>query len=239
MVDNGTGLPPLGTELFTLNNSGDIIVRVSGDGGATCQRGMAIDVALAPNNSVINLLGGGNIYGNIDIQARRHDQCRRRRRRTSTASSTQSSCRSAECTTTLDSGLFGEGTLNITTDGNLVLLDPRITATRPTCMTARPMCSSTPTTRRPAERSPTTCSRRLAAMQPVGTYPQIFANTANIDGNLVANITTPNGLFADSYFWDNVIDANALNGTFASCTLGAPFDDHTAARLRLHLRRAR
>ena len=34
--------------------------------------------------------------------------------------------------------------------------------------------------------------------QAPGTYPQIFANTANIDGNLVALITTPNGLFADT-----------------------------------------
>jgi hypothetical protein len=59
--------------------------------------------------------------------------------------------------------------------------------------------------------------------QPVGTYPQIFANTANIDGTLVGAITTPNGLFADSYFWDNVIDAVTLVGTFDSCELGSPY----------------
>ena len=43
---------------------------------------------------------------------------------------------------------------------------------------------------------------------PVGTYPQIFANTANLDGTLVANIQPANGLFDDTTLYDNVIDAN-------------------------------
>jgi hypothetical protein len=59
--------------MFTINNSGDIIVRVSGDGGATWQRGMAISVRRS-NKSVINLLDG-SIYGNIDLGRRRDHQC--------------------------------------------------------------------------------------------------------------------------------------------------------------------
>ena len=59
-------------------------------------------------------------------------------------------------------------------------------------------------------------------VQPVGSYPQIFANTANLDGELVANVTTASGLFADGYSWDNVIDANVRNGTFHQCALGGP-----------------
>ena len=56
--------------------------------------------------------------------------------------------------------------------------------------------------------------------QAPGTYPQVFANTAHIDGTLEARFTTPNGLFADDYFWDNLIDANALDGTFDQCQIG-------------------
>jgi len=35
-------------------------------------------------------------------------------------------------------------------------------------------------------------------------------------------VTTANGLFADSYSWNNAIDANVLNGKFDQCRLGGP-----------------
>ncbi len=55
-------------DIFTFtNDGGDIVVRQSTDGGASWQRGMAIDVDEAPNPSVINLLGDGSIYGNVEI----------------------------------------------------------------------------------------------------------------------------------------------------------------------------
>ena len=68
--------------VLTINNSGDIFVRQSSDGGATWHRGLAINVAgnpannvpPLPNATVINLLGAADqhdamIYGNIAIQA--------------------------------------------------------------------------------------------------------------------------------------------------------------------------
>ena len=61
--------------------------------------------------------------------------------------------------------------------------------------------------------------------QAVGTYPQVFTDVANLDGTLEARISTPNGLFEDEYFWDNVIDANTRNGGFdgAQCVInGTP-----------------
>ena len=62
-----------------------------------------------------------------------------------------------------------------------------------------------------------------------GTYPQIFADTANLGGTLVANIASSNGLY-DTTTYDNVIDANVRNGTFAQCTInGIP-----AGSLLLH-----
>src|SRR5205814_1252252 len=58
--------------------------------------------------------------------------------------------------------------------------------------------------------------------QPAGSYPQLFADVANLDGTLVADVTVANGLLADSYLWNNVIDANVLNGGFdgGRCRLG-------------------
>src|SRR5205085_7313295 len=60
---------------------------------------------------------------------------------------------------------------------------------------------------------------------PVGTYPQIFTNTANLEGALVADIRPAGGLFADEYFWDNVIDAEERTGGFdgAQCVLSSPY----------------
>jgi hypothetical protein len=59
--------------------------------------------------------------------------------------------------------------------------------------------------------------------QPIGTYPQVFADVANLDGTLVADITLATPLPADSYFWNNVIDANERNGVFDQCIiLGFP-----------------
>ena len=60
--------------------------------------------------------------------------------------------------------------------------------------------------------------------QPVGSYPQVFTNTADITGaTLLARLTPKGGLFADSYFWDNVIDANTLTGKFATCAIDGPY----------------
>jgi hypothetical protein len=58
---------------------------------------------------------------------------------------------------------------------------------------------------------------------PIGTYPQVFVDTANLNGTIVANIATPgNGLF-DTTIYENVIDAVTRNGTFATCTItGVP-----------------
>ena len=51
-----------------------------------------------------------------------------------------------------------------------------------------------------------------------GTYPQVFVDTANLAGTLVANISAPNGLFETSTY-ENVIDAVTRNGTFDTCLI--------------------
>ena len=217
VTDNGTING--GPEVFTVNNSGDLIVRVSGDGGATWQRGMAIDVESAPNAAVINLLGGGNIYGNISVEADDIINVDNGITNFNGIIDPEFMPVGGVTAADLDSGLFGEATLNITSDGNLVLLDPRITG--PANMYDGPSYVFVDTYNQAAGGTITyDLQPAVGGTQPVGTYPQIFANTANIDGNLVANITTPTGLYADDYFWDNVIDAVTLNGTFDSCSVG-------------------
>ena len=64
----GNGMAGAPTDVLTIENSGDIIVRFSTDGGTAFHRGTAIDVTEAPNPTVINLLAG-NITGDINLQS--------------------------------------------------------------------------------------------------------------------------------------------------------------------------
>jgi hypothetical protein len=205
-------------DLFTFtNDGGTIIVRNSNDGGATWTRGMAIDVADAANNSIINLLGDGNIYGNIDVQA--------------------GDVINVEAGTTvfdgvinpeyvpvggfteadLDTGISGDGTLNIQNGGNLFLVagNPDATMDNGPAYAIVDTLNVGPEGTLTYELSPVD-----GGVQPVGTYPQIYADTANLDGTLVAAfVNNTNGLFFDDYFWDIVIDANVRIGEFAACTM--------------------
>jgi trimeric autotransporter adhesin len=111
---------PLATDIFTFtNDGGTIIVRESEDGGATWRRGMAIDVASAPNNSVINLLGDGLIYGNIDVQA--GDNIFVEDGVTVFDGIVNPECMPPEYDNPLVSAC-GQGTLTIQNDGNLCIL---------------------------------------------------------------------------------------------------------------------
>ena len=47
--------------------------------------------------------------------------------------------------------------------------------------------------------------------------------TSPLGGTLVANVTPAEGIFADTYSWQNVIDANARTGRFDSCELGGGY----------------
>ena len=68
VTGNGTGLLPGVDDVFTFtNDGGTILVRQSQDGGGTWQHGVAVDVSAAPNPSIINLVGNGDIYGDIEI----------------------------------------------------------------------------------------------------------------------------------------------------------------------------
>ena len=182
VLPSGSGAT--GTFTF-VNDGGSMQVRNSTDGGATWTRGMAIDVTGLANAAVINLLGNGSIYGNIDIQ-------------TDDVINVQSGTTyfngiiNPEFMPThtgvvgvteadLDTGLFGEGTLNIDTGGNLIMADPRITGD-PT-MYDGPAYAFVKTLNIGTDGTITYELQPAAGgTQPVGTYPQIFADVANIDG---------------------------------------------------------
>ena len=180
---------------------------------------MAIDVSQASNPSVINLLGNGVIYGDIGLQA-------------------------GDQSTSSRGPHYFEGIINPASLplGGISSAVARQRACRR--WNAEHQCGREPGARRSTAdgaaitRSFLRPSRHLerrcrwdvtfelqpaaGGAQPVGSYPQIFVNTANLDGELVADVTTASGLFADSYSWDNVIDANVRNGTFHQCALGGP-----------------
>ena len=132
------------------------------DGGTSWQRGMAIDVALAPNPAVINLLGGGNIYGNIDINS--DDVINVDNGETSFDGIINPEFLPVGGVTAadLDSGLFGQGPLNITADG---------ACSCATVATSRPL---------PPIRRPVLCLRRDLQHGPGATliYELATSNTA-------------------------------------------------------------
>ena len=149
-------------------------------------------------------------------------------------SSTRAACRPAvRLRLTLDNAAqndCGVGTLNINTGGNLHLLN--VAADGPSYVfmdTLNMGADGTITFDLPAPVGG-------GANEPIGTYPQVFVDTANLDGTIVANITAPaNGLW-DNTTYQNVIDAVTRNGTFDHVHDQRHPDGIAADQRRLHLR---
>ena len=57
-----------------------------------------------------------------------------------------------------------------------------------------------------------TIAYQLTPKTATGTYPQVFANTANLGGTLEAQYLP--GFYANKSFYDNIIEAGDRNGTF-------------------------
>ena len=213
-------LPPRPNDQFTFtNDGGTIVARESTDGGKSWHRGMAIDVSEASNSSVINLLGNGLIYGDVGLRA--GDRMNVQSWTTYFDGVINPAALPAGGITVaaLDSRLSGAGSLNIGKGGNLVLADGQVGGAA--AMSGGPSGALVDTLNVAADGTLTFEFQPAAGgAQPAGSYPQVFAGTANLGGTLVANVTTANGLFANSYSWDNVIDSNQRNGTFHQCNLG-------------------
>jgi uncharacterized protein with beta-barrel porin domain len=203
-LETGAGIlvPAIGDTAFIVNDGGIIRSSVSVDGGLTFTRGTAIDVQNAPNPVEIDLKGtsaDGYIYGNIEIGA---------------DDAIVVSNGETEFNGTVNSDGVLEGSLDIVTGGTLFL-------------------NNYPTTDGPSFVNVDdlniqgTLALRLPVTNdtPAGTepaYSQIVTNTANITGGTIEiRPDSVNGLYGDSYFYDNVIDATSLTGTFANEVLNA------------------
>ena len=106
---------------------GTVVARRPTDAGKTWRRGLAIDVASAPNASVINPLGNGKIGGNIDIKD--GDVINASGGATSFDGIVNPECAPGAWTTASGDNpalsSCGQGALNINNGGRLVLQDPR------------------------------------------------------------------------------------------------------------------
>ncbi|HEX5499906.1 MAG TPA: hypothetical protein VFX03_11785, partial [Thermomicrobiales bacterium] len=175
VFDFAPDVPDDADHVLTINNSGRIIARQSSDGGATFKHGMAIDVTGAPNPTVINLLGGGLIYGDIALQSS-SDSVNVKEGTTLFDGVINPSFLPVEGVTAadLDNGLAGIGTLNIEDAGNLILADPAITGDP--AMFDGPAFAFVDTLNVASDGTLTfQLQPASGGLQPVGSYPQIFA----------------------------------------------------------------
>ena len=226
---NGDVTPTVHDKFTFTNDGGTIIVRQSTDGGATWKHGMAIDLTEAPNASTVNLVGDGVIYGNIAVQAGDRIDVKGT---TYFDGIIGPSFKPAGGVTSalLDSGVTGQGTLNIMDGSNLILADARGAANA--AMYDGPSYVAVDTFNVASDGTLTlNFAPASAGVQAVGIYSQVYADTAKLDGTLVVNVTPQGGRFADSYSWQNVIDANTLSGKFAHCGLGGGYADSVLLKL--------
>jgi len=220
---NWSETPASGDHVFTFtNDGGDLVVRQSQDGGKSWKHGMAIDVISAPNASVINFVGNGSIYGNIAIQTGDELNVKDGKSYFDGTINPTFVPLGGVSGVDLDTGLHGVGTLNIKEGGNLILADPRLSGRAATY--DGPAYAFVDTLNLASNGALTfELEPGAGGVQVAGSYGQMFADTANVDGTLEVLLAPKDGLFADSYSWQNVIDGNALNGKFDSCMLGGAY----------------
>lgn len=219
-----TTVGPTGTQVGSLSipgqttivNSGVIRVRESSDNGATWQRGTAIDTRLAMLPVVIELRGGSDIYGNIAIDG-------------------DDSITVMNGETRLDGIVNADGarlgSLTVASGGTLFLTDPRGSTNTAYDGPAAVNVSTF-----------TVASGGVLAVNLPGSvdraeaeasYPRISAGTVNLTGATLElrPVPGPNAFYADSYTFDNLIDADVRNGQFSACRIvgGGPLLGLTCA----------
>jgi uncharacterized protein with beta-barrel porin domain len=205
------------TDRMTIaNNGGTIIARISNDGGATFQRGTALDTVLAPNPVDIRFTGNSNVYGNIQISA-------------------DDTITIASGVTTLDGiinpeapmvgsiGVFAAGpigaltgSLTVANGATLYLVDQPNGNTAydgPAGVNVDSFTLASGSTLQLQLPSSTLQASAQAA------FPYINANAVTLTGaNLVLVVNTPNGLFDDAYVFNDFIDSETRTGQFANVT---------------------
>ncbi len=192
---SGAGAVDPAAQVVITNQGATIIARRSEDGGQSWLRGTAIDVSSAPNPSVVNLLGVGAIYGNINVAA--GDTINVAGGETWFDGIINAECQFSAC---------GEGTLNIGSGGALFLRHNSAGGDGPSAAFVEQLNVAA---------DGTLIFELPAGDDPTSAYPQIAAGIANLDGTLL--VRSELGLYGDSYLFEDVIDADVRNGQFDVC----------------------
>lgn len=195
ILDTGAAVPDPAAVITISNDGGIIIARRSEDGGDTWLRGTAIDTSTAPNRAVINLIGDGGIYGDIDLAA--GDAINVAGGETWFDGIINPECAGGAC---------GQGALNIGSGSALFLRHISAGGDGPSAGFVEQLNIAA---------DGTLIFELPTGADPESAYPRIVADVANLGGALLARAGS--GLYADSYLFENVIDANVRNGQFDSC----------------------
>ena len=197
---SATGIGVIAAEMTITNRAGTIWAGISTDGGSTIQRGLAIDTDNIAG--LIQLQGTGHIYGDINIAS-------------------GNTIEVTEGKTFFDGTINGaDGTLDIFDGGKLVLCqegwteacdpkgwsdanwDPQQRVDGPSSVFIDTVTIETDGA----------IAYQLTPRTATGTYPQVFANTANLGGTLEAQYLP--GFYANKSFYDDIIVSGGRFGTF-------------------------
>jgi outer membrane autotransporter protein len=200
ILDTGAASDP--SAVITITNDGGLIIaRRSEDGGESWLRGTAIDTSAAPNASVINLVGDGGIYGDISVAA--GDTINVAGAETWFDGIINPACAGGGC---------GQGMLNVGDGGALFLRHNSAGNDGPSAAYVEQLNIAA---------DGTLIFELPSGAGPESAYPQITADVANLDGTLL--VRSASGLYADSYLFQDVIDADTRDGQFDSCGIdGSP-----------------
>ena len=221
-----TVVPPAGHNLIITNDAASILAAFSVDGGATFARGMAIDVSLADvGSTLINLFGEGSVYGHIDLAAA--DDIVVDSGETefdgiiNPEFDPQPSLPRGGAPQGVDPSPAFDGTLTINPDGSLFLVDDP-TGNNFYDGPSFVYIGEFSTTGNIAYELRTAG----AAADVTAHYPQVFANTANLGGTLEVRVNNEAVagplLYDDEVVWEQVIEADVLNGEFDGLVFDAP-----------------
>ncbi|OBV11870.1 Outer membrane autotransporter barrel domain protein [Erythrobacter dokdonensis DSW-74] len=209
-------LPGEDDRMTIVNDGGTIIARVSNDGGATFQRGIAIDTLEAPNGVDIRFTGNSNVYGNIVLSD--DDTVTIASGTTTLDGIVNPGMPMMEAFSLLAAGPVGSltGSLSVASGATLYLVDQPVgnaSYSGPAGVNVDSFTLASGSTLQLQLPSSTMAADAQMA------YPYVNANTASIGGaNLVLVMNTPGGLYEDAYVFEDIIDAATLTGQFAGVT---------------------
>lgn len=207
-------VPGEGDRMTIVNNGGTIIARESVNGGTTFRHGTAIDTRFAPNPVDIRFLGTSNVYGNIRIGNSDSITIAGGTTTFDGIVNPATPVMDAFVTLTTDPGQL-VGNLTVANGATLYLVDPQRNnpsydgAAQVNVNSFTLAAGSTLRLQMPS----------LTQDSAQASYPRINADSATLTGaNLVLQLSTANGLYANRYVFNDVIDAQTRTGQFASVT---------------------